>query len=411
MITKVNNPVLDLTTPGVNGALFSANIDMGGNRVQQVAHPPIDNFEAATKLYVDNIAATAGGGFFLAAGFGPVPWSSSSPVPIGWLLCDGEQHDPATYPDLFAAIGTTYNTGGENPGWFRVPDLRGRAPAGLDDMAISGSIRGPAGNVLDGAALLLGGTTGAEAHQLTIAELPSHDHGGSVGGTTDPDGNHFHTGGGNSGSKDASGGGNAMPQGTQNTGFAGIHSHTFSGTIPPEGGDTPHSSMQPTMFFSWIIKSDDSTVGFPGIINMGNNNIINMLDPVNPQDAATKNYVDTKIQNEAKYYDIAFFYGSAVFTAPDEMGRFPAIRQYQIPVNFGNSASRSGVAATGVSTFSIRINGGQIGTITYGGGSTTGSFSAGGPWTINPGDQLTVVALTADATLEDIGIVIEAQVL
>ena len=72
MITKVNNPVLDLASPAVNGAVFSANVNMGVNRVEQIAHPPIDNFEACTKLYVDQLAATAGGGLFLPAGLGPI---------------------------------------------------------------------------------------------------------------------------------------------------------------------------------------------------------------------------------------------------------------------------------------------------------------------------------------------------
>lgn len=43
-------------------------------------------------------------------------------VPDGWFLCDGTEYDSALYPELFAAIGTAYNTGGETLGFFRVPN-------------------------------------------------------------------------------------------------------------------------------------------------------------------------------------------------------------------------------------------------------------------------------------------------
>lgn len=49
-------------------------------------------------------------------------------VPAGWLLCDGASYLRSDYPDLFAAIGTTY--GAADGTHFNVPDLRGRAIAG-----------------------------------------------------------------------------------------------------------------------------------------------------------------------------------------------------------------------------------------------------------------------------------------
>ena len=42
-------------------------------------------------------------------------------VPEGWLECSGQVVLQADYPDLFAAIGTTYNTGGEAGNEFRLP--------------------------------------------------------------------------------------------------------------------------------------------------------------------------------------------------------------------------------------------------------------------------------------------------
>jgi microcystin-dependent protein len=59
-----------------------------------------------------------------------VPYAGSS-VPTGWLLCNGQAVSQTTYALLFAAISTTWNTGGEVAGTFRVPDMRGRFPIGV----------------------------------------------------------------------------------------------------------------------------------------------------------------------------------------------------------------------------------------------------------------------------------------
>jgi hypothetical protein len=50
----------------------------------------------------------------------------ASAAPNGWLLCDGSLLDSADYPDLFAVIGSTYNTGGEPAGQFRLPTINGK---------------------------------------------------------------------------------------------------------------------------------------------------------------------------------------------------------------------------------------------------------------------------------------------
>lgn len=50
-------------------------------------------------------------------------WPSAT-IPAGWLLCDGTGYATATYPALFAAIGTTYGSSGG----FQVPDMRTFVP-------------------------------------------------------------------------------------------------------------------------------------------------------------------------------------------------------------------------------------------------------------------------------------------
>jgi hypothetical protein len=56
-----------------------------------------------------------------------LPYAANAPIPIpsGYLECDGSVAAQALYTNLFAVIGSTYNTGGETPTDFRLPDLRG----------------------------------------------------------------------------------------------------------------------------------------------------------------------------------------------------------------------------------------------------------------------------------------------
>ncbi|MBK5539364.1 tail fiber protein [Pseudomonas sp. TH05] len=53
-------------------------------------------------------------------------------VPPGYLELDGSVQSTATYPDLAAYLGTTFNTGGEGAGNFRLPDSRGEFLRGWD---------------------------------------------------------------------------------------------------------------------------------------------------------------------------------------------------------------------------------------------------------------------------------------
>jgi len=53
-------------------------------------------------------------------------------VPTGFLEVDGSVQSAATYPDLAAYLGTTFNTGGEGAGNFRLPESRGEFLRGWD---------------------------------------------------------------------------------------------------------------------------------------------------------------------------------------------------------------------------------------------------------------------------------------
>lgn len=82
-------------------------------------------------------------------------------IPAGWMSCDGSTLSVSDYQDLFNIIGGIYGSAAN--GKFQLPDLRGRVPIHLG------------GNYN-----ALGIAEGAPKHTLTVAELPSHNHGGSA---------------------------------------------------------------------------------------------------------------------------------------------------------------------------------------------------------------------------------------
>ncbi|HNQ87901.1 MAG TPA: tail fiber protein [Verrucomicrobiota bacterium] len=85
---------------------------------------------------------------------------STAPIANGWLPCDGRSVAISQYPRLHAAIGTEW--GSEGPGTFRLPDLRGRVPAGLDTLQFEFNT--------------VGKTGGEKTHVLTTSEMPTHSH-------------------------------------------------------------------------------------------------------------------------------------------------------------------------------------------------------------------------------------------
>lgn len=177
-----------------------------------------------------------------------LPYAGSS-APSGFLLCSGQVVNRVDYPNLFSVIGTTYNVSGETAAQFRLPDLRGRVPAGVDNMGGTAASRlTTAGSGLNGATL--GAAGGGETHTLTTAQMPQHNH-----GVTDP--GHMHTLQQRLGTT-TSGNTYAMQGSADNstlTTVNGALSNTTGITIQNNGSGQAHPNVQPTLVMNYIIKT------------------------------------------------------------------------------------------------------------------------------------------------------------
>lgn len=195
-----------------------------------------------------------------SVGFMPVgvvvPFAGST-SPAGWQLCYGQAISRTTYAGLFTAIGTTYGSG-DGSTTFNVPDMRGRAVAGLDNMGGTAASRLTA-TVLS-AANTLGATGGTETHTLTTAQLASHNH------TQD---SHNHTqnahahdfvgkyGGSTTISLNLSAPGYSSDYGIGG-GYVASNTATnqaATATNQAAGGGAAHLNTQPTIVLNYIIKA------------------------------------------------------------------------------------------------------------------------------------------------------------
>lgn len=183
-----------------------AGIEMDGGTITEVPAPTAPG-DVANKAYVDTVLAGGKlvGEVFMHAG---APASGGG---VEYIECDGRALDRTLYAALFTALGGASSPWGlPNGAQFSIPDLRGRAPVGAG-----------AGTGLTSRAVAAKG--GAETHELTVAEMPSHSHPIASTGT-------------DSGSAKQ---------------VAGTGTGAF--TTGPTGGGQAHNNMQPyTVIQFWI---------------------------------------------------------------------------------------------------------------------------------------------------------------
>ena len=99
-------------------------------------------------------------------------------APTGYLLCYGQSVSRTTYSDLFGILGTTF--GSANISTFKLPDLRGRVVAGLDNMGGSSASRLTSSEIIMDSTTL-GASGGYNEQFATTEHVPQHNHSGFTG--------------------------------------------------------------------------------------------------------------------------------------------------------------------------------------------------------------------------------------
>lgn len=157
-------------------------------------------------------------------------FGSTSP-PDGWLNCDGALISRATYADLFAIIGTSYDVG-DGTTTFGVPDFTNRSPMGLGGAIVPG----------------LADYAGEATTLLLSTQLPAHTHPITDPGHTHPPlspSSQFWGVGTGTG---------AMPGGSASRAAATTGSATTGITVNNNtGGGNPHPNVHPVVGAQFII--------------------------------------------------------------------------------------------------------------------------------------------------------------
>ena len=170
-----------------------------------------------------------------------------------WVWADGGVYEVALYPEAAENIAVAWRTfaGASDPpsNLFRVPDMRGLTPVGMDAMPQGGA---RANRLTRSVSIILAGKSGEEVHNISIPEMPVHNH-----PVTDPGHYHqislglltYHVSQSVMMNTQAPGNGVYTNQNTL--------SKTTGITVGNNGSGAGHENMQPSVFVPYIVKLDD----------------------------------------------------------------------------------------------------------------------------------------------------------
>jgi microcystin-dependent protein len=201
---------------------------------------------------------------WILVGLAGLAWS----VPIGaildytgaaapnsqFVLPFGQPISRTTYATYFALVGTTYGSG-DGTTTFNVPDLRGRAVFGRDDMGGSAASRITSNTFFSGGGTNLGSAGGAETVTIAQANIPSYTlpNNLDVGGSIDVSGGSIANKSGGVNSVATGGTTNDVCQSTGTINL-GVSNLTVTGSVTSGGSGAPINKMPPGIVLSKILR-------------------------------------------------------------------------------------------------------------------------------------------------------------
>lgn len=256
-LANMNAAMVAFTPHATNGATVTLNVD--GLGAKPLRYGPSLELQSGVLIQGTPYVATynnSDGAFYLQGGFanpygiplgGLLPYTAPSAPNSAFVLTFGQAISRTTYATYFALVGTNFGAG-DGSTTFNVPDLRGRAIFGVDNMggSAAGRITAAGGN-FDGTQF--GQVGGAQNHTLTTAEMPAHAHPGSS--LTDPGHTHSVPSGGSVGANYGSGNGLPFFTGAQTTGSS---TTGMTLNLASQGGGAAHTILPPSTVLSYILR-------------------------------------------------------------------------------------------------------------------------------------------------------------
>lgn len=253
---------VNLTTSNTNPVVADANGRFGNIWLSpsqaykvQFWSPATDDDPVGAQIWsADPVGPAAGGAVSNIAGIiGEVRTFAgpASAIPSQWLLCAGQAIDRTVYAALFSVIGTTYGAGDLST-TFNLPDCRGRASFGKDDMGgtpasrLTAGVSGVAGATLGAS----GGSQLAQRDTLTSSSTSTSTFTGAAMTASFPlQGN----GGGASDGRATSIGGATVADGTTNSFTPAGTVATATSTTTTSGLTGSSQNVPPAIVFNVII--------------------------------------------------------------------------------------------------------------------------------------------------------------